>query len=148
LLDNQLTDGSEVVSLMCQLPFTPRRIPGAHSCWRLSWPQGHGAAGRIWSIEKSNDLIGNRTHDLPACSIVPRECNYISKMQRRIHGPSEYTVASISWPHTISSETSLIIKVWLAQNKNMNFGNVLWIRRWSWKGTLNNNWNYVNKSST
>jgi hypothetical protein len=28
-------------------------------------------AGRIRSIEKSKDLIGNRTHDLPACSIVP-----------------------------------------------------------------------------
>jgi hypothetical protein len=24
------------------------------------------------SIEKSNDLIGNRTRDLPACSIVPQ----------------------------------------------------------------------------
>jgi hypothetical protein len=28
-------------------------------------------AGRIRSIEKSND-IGNRTHDLPACGIVPQ----------------------------------------------------------------------------
>jgi hypothetical protein len=26
--------------------------------------QGHSAVGRIRSIEKSNDLIGNRTHDL------------------------------------------------------------------------------------
>jgi hypothetical protein len=29
-------------------------------------------AGRIRSIEKSNDLIGNRTRDFPACSILPR----------------------------------------------------------------------------
>jgi hypothetical protein len=29
-------------------------------------------AGRIRSIEKSNDLIGIRTHDLPACSVVPQ----------------------------------------------------------------------------
>jgi hypothetical protein len=36
-------------------------------------PQGHSAAGRIRSTEKeSNDLIGNQTRDLPACSIVPR----------------------------------------------------------------------------
>jgi hypothetical protein len=28
--------------------------------------------GRIRSIEKSNDLIWNRTRDLPACSIVPQ----------------------------------------------------------------------------
>jgi hypothetical protein len=29
-------------------------------------------AGRIRSIEKSSDLIGTRTRDLPACSIVPQ----------------------------------------------------------------------------
>jgi hypothetical protein len=32
----------------------------------------HIAAGRIRSIEKSNDIIGNQTRDLPACSIVPQ----------------------------------------------------------------------------
>jgi hypothetical protein len=41
-LHNQLTYGSEVVSLMRRLPFTP------------------------------NDLIRNRTHDLPPCSVVPQ----------------------------------------------------------------------------
>jgi hypothetical protein len=34
----------------------------------LSRPEGHSAAGRIRFIEKSNDLIGNRTRALPACS--------------------------------------------------------------------------------
>jgi hypothetical protein len=29
-------------------------------------------AGRIRSIEKSNDFMGYRTRDLPACSIVPQ----------------------------------------------------------------------------
>jgi hypothetical protein len=29
-------------------------------------------AGRVRSIEKSNDLIRIRSHDLPACSIVPQ----------------------------------------------------------------------------
>jgi hypothetical protein len=53
-------------------PFTPRKIPGTHFRQRLSRPQGHSAAGRIRSIEKSSDLIGNRTRDLPACSIVPQ----------------------------------------------------------------------------
>jgi hypothetical protein len=33
---------------------------------------GPYAVGRIGSIEKSNDLIRNRTHDPPACSIVPQ----------------------------------------------------------------------------
>jgi hypothetical protein len=41
-------------------------------CWRLSRPQGHSAAGRIRPIEKSSDLIGNRTRDLPNCSVVPQ----------------------------------------------------------------------------
>jgi hypothetical protein len=52
--------------------FNPRKIPGPHFCYRLSRPQGHSAAGRISSIKKSSDYIGNRTRDLPACSIVPQ----------------------------------------------------------------------------
>jgi hypothetical protein len=69
LLDNRFTDDGEVVSLTRRPPFTPRNIHGTHFCYRLSRPQGHSAAGRIMSIEKSSD-IGNRTSDLPACSIV------------------------------------------------------------------------------
>ena len=33
---------------------------------------GHSAAGRIMSLKNSNDTIGNRTSDLPACSAVPQ----------------------------------------------------------------------------
>jgi hypothetical protein len=58
-LYNWITEGSEVISLKGQPPFTPRKIPGTHFCQRLSRPQGHNAAGRITSIEKSNDFIGN-----------------------------------------------------------------------------------------
>jgi hypothetical protein len=36
----------------------------------LSLTQGHSAAETVRSLEKSNDLIWNRTPDLPACSIV------------------------------------------------------------------------------
>jgi hypothetical protein len=53
-------------------PLPPRKIPGTHFCERLSRPQGHSAAGRIRSIEKSIDLIGTRTRNLPACRIVPQ----------------------------------------------------------------------------
>jgi hypothetical protein len=52
--------------------FTPRKILGTHFCQRLSRPQSHSTAGRIRSIENSNDLIGIRTRDLPACSMVPQ----------------------------------------------------------------------------
>jgi hypothetical protein len=50
----------------------PRKIPGTHFCQRLSRSQDHSSAGMIRSIEKSNDLIGNRTRDLLSCSIVPQ----------------------------------------------------------------------------
>jgi hypothetical protein len=33
---------------------------------------GHCEVGRVRSIKKSNDFIGNRTRYLPACSIVPQ----------------------------------------------------------------------------
>jgi hypothetical protein len=46
-LDNRLTDGGEILSFMWQPPFNPRNIPGTHFCRRLSWPQGHSAAGMI-----------------------------------------------------------------------------------------------------
>jgi hypothetical protein len=53
-------------------PLPPRKIPGTQFCYRLSRPQGHSAAGRMKPIEKSNNLIGNRNRDLPACSVVPQ----------------------------------------------------------------------------
>jgi len=45
-------------------------VPGARFCWRLSQRQVHSAAGQHMSMKNSNDTIGNRTHDLPACSAV------------------------------------------------------------------------------
>jgi hypothetical protein len=71
-LDNGLTDCGEFFSLTRRPPFTPTKITGTHFCWRLSRPLGHTTAGRIRSNEKSNYLIGNRTRDHPACSIVPQ----------------------------------------------------------------------------
>jgi hypothetical protein len=71
-LDNRLTKGGEDVKFTRRPPFTPGKITGTHFCYMLSRPQGHSAIGRIRSIEKSNDPIGNRTRDLPACSTVPR----------------------------------------------------------------------------
>jgi hypothetical protein len=58
-LDNRLTDGGEAVNLTRRPPFTPRKVPGTYFCYRLSRPQGHSAARRISSIEKSSELIGN-----------------------------------------------------------------------------------------
>jgi len=38
----------------------------------MNRPQGHSAAGRITSVNNSNDAIGNRTRDLPTFSAVPQ----------------------------------------------------------------------------
>jgi hypothetical protein len=69
-LDNWLTDGGD---------FIPRKIPGTHFCQRLSRPQGNSTAGRFRSIEKSNDLIGNQTRTLLACTIVPQGIENITQ---------------------------------------------------------------------
>jgi hypothetical protein len=44
-------------ALRADRPLPPKKIPGTHFSQRLSLPQGHITAGRITSIEKSNNLI-------------------------------------------------------------------------------------------
>ena len=50
--------------------YLPGNIPDTHFCYVLSQPQGHSATGRIMLKKNSNETIGNRTRDLPACSAV------------------------------------------------------------------------------
>jgi hypothetical protein len=64
-------DGGKVVSLTHRPPLTSGNTPCTHFCLRLNRPQGHRATGRIMSLKNSNDSIGNRTRDLPVCSVVP-----------------------------------------------------------------------------
>jgi hypothetical protein len=64
-------DGGKVVSLTHRPPLPPGNTPGTHFFYRLSRPQGHSATGRIMLLKNSNDTIGNRTRDLPVCSVVP-----------------------------------------------------------------------------
>jgi hypothetical protein len=61
---------TKLPALRAGRPLQPRKIPGTHFCQKLRRPQGHSADGRIRSIEKFNDLIGSRTRDITACSIV------------------------------------------------------------------------------
>jgi hypothetical protein len=56
-------------SLRAGRPLSPGRLVILIS---VSQPQDHIAAGRIRSIERSSDPIGNQTRDLPACNIVPQ----------------------------------------------------------------------------
>jgi hypothetical protein len=71
-LDSRPTNGVEVVSLTFGPPFTLRKFPGTLFCKRLSRPRGYSAAGRIRSLEKAIDLIGNGTRSRPACRTVPQ----------------------------------------------------------------------------
>jgi hypothetical protein len=50
--------------------YPPGNIPGTHFCYRLSRTQGHSATDRIMPMKKSTDTIGNRTRDLPVCSVT------------------------------------------------------------------------------
>jgi hypothetical protein len=76
-------------------PINPRRIHGTHFCLRLSRSHGHDAAGRIRSLEKSIDVIGSWTRDIPACSIVPQPSTLP-------HVPSRYATASPHYPTALS----------------------------------------------
>ena len=71
-ISRQSAHGGKVVSPTHRPPLPPGNIPGTHFCQRLSQPQGHSAAERIMSMKKSNDTIGNRTRDIPACGTVPQ----------------------------------------------------------------------------
>jgi len=64
-------NGGKVVSLRHRPPLLQGNTPGTHFCLRLSRLQGHSATGRIMSRKNSSDTIGNRTRDLPVCSVVP-----------------------------------------------------------------------------
>ena len=52
--------------------YIPGYIRGYHFCLRLSQPQDRSAAGTIMSMKNSNNTVGNRTRDHPACSAVPQ----------------------------------------------------------------------------
>jgi hypothetical protein len=69
-LDNQLTDGGEVVSLLCLLPFTTQEnswysiLLEAQST--IVWLEGRG------KLKKVNELIGTGIRYLLTCSILPQ----------------------------------------------------------------------------
>jgi hypothetical protein len=70
------------------------------------------ATGRIRSIEKSNDVIGNRTRDLPACSIALQATTLLrAPVKCFSYCLFYYTVSddSVEWP--VSSEC------WVGKNK-------------------------------
>ena len=59
-------DGGKDMSLTHRPP-----LPPGNNLVIMSRPQGHSTIGRIMSLKNSNGTIGNRTRDLPVCSVVP-----------------------------------------------------------------------------
>jgi hypothetical protein len=73
--ENRLTDGGKVVNPTHRPRSTLQRhyfsASGTHFCQRLSKLQGVVRPEGLGELEKLIHLIGSRTSDLPACSIVP-----------------------------------------------------------------------------
>ena len=64
-------DGGKVVSFTHRPPLPTRKYTWYSFLLEAARSQGHSATGRIMSLKNSNDTIGNRTRDLPICSVVP-----------------------------------------------------------------------------
>jgi len=57
-LDNQHKKVARLSALCTGCLYSIGNIPGTHFCYRLNWPQGHNAAGRIKSMKNSNNPPG------------------------------------------------------------------------------------------
>jgi hypothetical protein len=65
-------ESGKVVSPNHRPTLPPENIPGTYFYQRLDQSLNHSSAGRIMSMNNSNDTIGNRTRDITACSAVPQ----------------------------------------------------------------------------
>jgi hypothetical protein len=72
ILRQSAHEGGKIVRPTHRPPLPPGNILGTHFCYRLNRPQGHSATGRIMSMKKSSDTVGNWTRDLPVCSAMPQ----------------------------------------------------------------------------
>jgi hypothetical protein len=91
----------------------PGNTPGTHFCYRLSRPQGHSATGRIMSLKNSNDTIGNRTRDLPACSAVQACCFYEN-------------IRTIFCGHNILTDGVFVTQ--LSGNAGISLSQIVWVK--------------------
>jgi hypothetical protein len=71
-LDNRLTDGVQDISLKHRSLFTPQE-DSWYSFLLEADPKAIVRLEGSGKLKASNDLIRNRTRDLPACSIMPQQ---------------------------------------------------------------------------
>jgi len=60
-------------------PLPPGNIPDTYFFWKLNRLQDHSAAGRIMSMENSNDTIENPTLHLPPPHAPYSPCKCVGK---------------------------------------------------------------------
>jgi hypothetical protein len=65
-------ESGKVVSPKHRPPSLPRKYSWYSFLLEFESTQGHSAVRRITSMKNSNESIGNRTRDLPACSAEPQ----------------------------------------------------------------------------
>jgi hypothetical protein len=79
-VDNRLADGGKIVSPTHWSRSTTQKhyfsAFSTHFYYRLSEPQGILRPEGLGKLKKCIHLIGSRTHDFPACSIVPSPLRY------------------------------------------------------------------------
>ena len=87
--------------------YTPGNIPGTHFCLRQDQPQGH----TIMSLKNSNDIIGNRTRDLPECRAVPHPTAppRVSWIHARTCQQYSVDIVYRSWITSGSCQQSIVI---------------------------------------
>jgi hypothetical protein len=76
--DNRLTHGGKVVSLMRRQPFTHQEDSWYSFLLEAEPITGLYCGWKDMVIWKKIHFIGNRTRDLPACSIVPQTIETIN----------------------------------------------------------------------
>lgn len=64
ILENRQMKAVRLSQPYAPAAFTHSDVSGTHFYQRLSWSQGHTAAGRITPMQNQNDHNGNRTRDL------------------------------------------------------------------------------------
>jgi len=70
ILRQSAHEGGKVVSPTHRPALDPRKYSWYSFLLEAESPQVYSAAGRIMSMKNSNDTLGNRNRDLPACSAV------------------------------------------------------------------------------
>jgi hypothetical protein len=71
LAQNQFVSGSTFMIRKFELNLHVLHSHKRRNKMKCTWDQ-HSGTGRIMSMKKSNDTIGNRTCGLPVCSAVPQ----------------------------------------------------------------------------